>query len=413
MDPDRFLSDRVRGLEASAIREILKAVSKPGMISLAGGIPSEESFPFEIIAELSDLVFEKYGPSALQYDFTEGFLPLRRALSVYLTAKKGIPAGVEEVLITSGSQGALDALGKILISRGDRVAVEDPTYLGALQAFSVYGPELVSLETDAEGLLPDSLEAVLGSGRVKFVYLVPNFQNPTGRTLSLERRFRVAELLKRYQALLIEDDPYGDLRYEGESIPPVKVLASEHVIYLGSFSKVFAPGLRVGYCLAPDWVRSWLVRVKQGVDLHSGTFGQALAAEYLAGGHIETQLPRIRDLYRPRKQAMLDALDACFPKSFRWSRPQGGMFIWVEGPETLDTEELHRKALAENVAFVPGRYFFARSGRGFSTMRLNFTRCDPGVSGSAILVLSGIIRRMLRRPAVEAPARLHPTLPGA
>ena len=277
----------------------------------------------------------------------------------------------------SGSQAVLDAVGKALIAPGDTVAVESPTYLGALQAFRPYGPHFEALPCDAQGLRPASLEAVLRRRTVKLVYLVPTFQNPTGRTLPLERRQAVAALLQKYGTLLVEDDPYADLRYEGTRLPSIKSLAPEHVIYVGTLSKVFAPGLRLGYCLAPAALQPWLVRVKQGVDLHTSTYTQALAAEYLDCGHLQRHLPRICDLYRPRLHALLNALERYFPPGFAWSRPQGGMFVWVEGPPGLDMEALYPRAVRRGVAYVPGHHFFARKDQGHATMRLNFTMAAP------------------------------------
>ncbi|MGD9097604.1 MAG: PLP-dependent aminotransferase family protein, partial [Desulfobacterales bacterium] len=339
-----LLARRTEGMQVNAIREILKAASQPGMISLAGGIPAPESFPLELIAELNDRVLSTYAADALQYGLTEGFPPLREALAERL-AIKGVPVGSEDVLVTSGSQGILDTLGKTLISPRDRIAVESPTYLGALQAFTPYEPQYTALACDDEGLIPESLETVLGREPLKFVYLVPNFQNPTGRTLSMPRRRAVARIIQRYDTLLVEDDPYGDLRYEGQALPTLKSLAPEHVVYIGTLSKIFAPGLRLGYCIAPAAIRDWLVLVKQGVDLHTGTYGQALAAEYISGGYLERHLPRIIELYRPRKDAMLDALAGAFPIGFDWSRPEGGMFVWVEGPAGMDMRALYARAV--------------------------------------------------------------------
>ncbi len=242
-------------------------------------------------------MIDKYGSKAFQYDPTEGFGPLRETLVDYLR-QKGIQSEMEEILVASGSQGVLDALGKVLISKGDTVAVEAPTYLGALQAFTPYEPEYARLETDDKGLIPESLEKVLDRGGIKFIYLVPTFQNPTGRTIPLERRKDIAAIIRKYNALLIEDDPYGSLRYRGTDVPTLKSLAPDNVVYISTLSKVFAPGLRIGFCVAPEQIRKWLVIVKQGTDLHSSTFNQALAAEYIAGGFLAKHLPNIINLYR-------------------------------------------------------------------------------------------------------------------
>ena len=387
---DRLLADRTGKMGVNIIREILKVVSQPGMVSLAGGIPAPESFPLEIIQNLTEMVVHKYGSEAFQYGPTEGFWPLREALADYLKIRD-INAGAGEILIASGSQGVLDAIGKVLISKGDRVAVEAPTYLGALQAFTPYEPEYVSLDTDDDGLIPESLETVLAAGKIKFVYLVPTFQNPTGRTIPLKRRREIAAIICRYNALLVEDDPYGSLRYRGRDIPPIKTLAPENVVYISTLSKVFAPGLRVGFCHAPAQIRKWLVIVKQGIDLHTSTFNQALAAEYIAGGYLERHLPKIIDLYRPKQEAMLSALDNYFPGNFKWSRPEGGMFLWVEGPKGFDMEDMYWKAVKRNVAFVPGKYFYASQEEGIETMRLNYTMTDEETINASIKILSEVI----------------------
>jgi 2-aminoadipate transaminase len=396
MDETHLLAPRTANLQVNALREILKVVNRPGMVSLAGGIPAPESFPLSLIHELTRRVLTRYGAAALQYDATEGFGPLREALTGYL-AGKGIRAQAEEILIASGSQGVLDALGKVLIGPGDRVALEAPTYLGALQAFSPYGPRYVSLETDDQGVLPDSLEGALAGNPIKFIYLVPTFQNPTGRTIDLERRVRIAHILKRHDALLVEDDPYTELRYEGSDLPSIQSLAPEHVVYVGTFSKILAPGLRVGFCVAPEIVRRWLVIVKQGVDLHTSTFSQALAAEYLEGGYLEQQLPRIRDLYRPRLKTILSSLDRYFPPGYTWSRPEGGMFVWVEGNRGLDTSALYPRAIEKKTAFVPGKYFFPRPNQGFETMRLNFTMATEENIDRAVKTLAEVLS-VARRP---------------
>ena len=390
MSFDHLLADRTGAMDVNVIREILKVVSQPGMVSLAGGIPAPESFPMEIMRDLTAIVIEKYGSKAFQYDPTEGFGPLREVLADYLRPK-GLKLTAAEMLVASGSQGVLDAVGKVLISKGDKVAVEAPTYLGALQAFIPYEPEFARLDTDNEGLIPDSLEKVLESGQIKFVYLVPTFQNPTGRTVPLERRQDIAAIIKKHNALLIEDDPYGSLRYRGEEIPTIKSLAPENVVYISTLSKVFAPGLRIGFCAAPEQIRKWLVIVKQGTDLHSSTFNQALAAEYIAGGFLKNHLPTIIDLYRPKLEAMLSALDKYFPDHFNWSRPEGGMFIWAQGPQGLDMEKLYWKAVEKKVAFVPGKYFYTQPGEGIETMRLNFTMIDENTIDRSVRILSEVI----------------------
>jgi 2-aminoadipate transaminase len=391
MDMGSKLALRTKQMGVNAIREILKVVSQPGMISLAGGIPAPESFPLDLMGQLYQAVLDKYGAAALQYDPTEGFGPLREALVDQLHPR-GIRAEANEILISSGSQGMLDALGMVLISKGDRVAVEAPTYIGALQAFTPYEPIYVTIATDEKGLVPEALEAALRKQKIKFIYLVPTFQNPTGRTLSLARRKAVAHLIQKYDALLVEDDPYCALRYRGDHLPPIKSLARDHVVYVGTLSKVFAPGLRIGYCVAPASLRNWLVIVKQGIDLHTSTLGQALAAEYINGGHLQAHLPKILALYKPRQEAMLDAMDRFFPAEFSWSRPEGGMFIWSKGPSGMDMTAVYAKAVSRNVAFVPGQYFYAHPGQGLETLRLNFTMATEHTLTQAIAVLGQVLK---------------------
>ena len=387
---DFELAARTAQMNVSAIREILKVVARPGIISLAGVIPSPESFPMESMGHLISNVFDKYGSGSLQYDLTEGIPPLRAALSDLL-GETGVVTTANEVLIASGSQGVLDGLGKILIDPGDLVAVEAPTYLGAIQAFSPYQPAYVEIATDNDGVIPESLEHVLSQHDVKLVYLVPTFQNPTGRTLTLERRHRIAEIIAEHGALLIEDDPYSALRFRGDPLPTVKSLAPDNVVYISTLSKVFAPGLRLGFTVAPKTIRDWLVIAKQGVDLHTSTLNQALAAEYITGGYLAEQIPKIVELYRPKQQRLLRALVEDLPTGFTWSQPEGGMFVWVEGPDQFDMDPVYERAVRDGAAFVPGKYFFASPDRGRSTMRLNFTTATDEQIGDAVSIIGRAI----------------------
>lgn len=387
--PD-LIATQTSQLANNALREILKVATRPGMISLAGGVPSPQSFSLALMAELTQTVMDRYGAQALQYDRTEGFGPLREVLVGYLKCL-GICIHSDGVVITSGSQGALDSLGRVLIDPGDFVAVESPTYVGALQAFNPYKPRYVSLPTDEQGIVPEGLEQALTSRPIKFIYLVPTFQNPSGRTLTLERRIAIARLIKRHRVLLIEDDPYHSLRYQGGAVMPIKQLAPDQVVYVGTFSKILAPGLRVGFCVAPESIQKWMVIVKQGIDLHSGTFSQAIAAEFLAGGHLDGHLPRLRSLYAPKLEAMLEALDNHFRSPFEWSRPQGGMFVWMRGPAGFDSQSLYGPAVDRGLAFVPGHHFFADPCNGRNTLRLNFTMPTAAQIENAIARLAELI----------------------
>ena len=390
-DFQRLLSQRTHTMRRNQIREILKLVSQPGMISLAGGIPAPETFPLEALYGLNEAVLDRYGAAALQYDLTEGFTPFREALVSYLGAK-AIKVCADEILVFNGSQSVLDTLGKVLITPGDIIALETPSYLGAISAFSAYEPNYVTIAADDEGVLPEALEETLSRQKVKFIYLVTTFQNPTGRTLSADRRRQVAEIVVRHGALVIEDDPYSDLRYRGEAVPPFYTYAPENTVYVSTVSKVFAPGLRLGFCVAPPLIHEWLYTAKQGADLHSNTYAQALAAEYIRSGAIDTQVPKIIELYRPRQEAMLAAMEAYIPADYAWTKPDGGMFIWVEGPEGVDAEALYWKAVEQKVAFVPGKYFYIDPADGLPTIRLNFTRPDEAAIERAIAALGRVMR---------------------
>jgi 2-aminoadipate transaminase len=385
-----LFAKRVNRLRPSAIREAFKMAAKPDIISLAGGLPAPESFPLKLILELQKVAQQKYGPSMFQYAATDGFPPLQKALVKYLSTFN-IQTKVEEVGITTGAQQGLDLFGKIFI-QNTVVAVESPTYLGALQAFELYSPKYVSLKTDEDGVIPNSLEKVLQKV-IKLVYLIPNFQNPSGRTLSAKRRGEVAKLLRKYDALLLEDNPYGELRYTGKPLPSLKSLAPENVIYLGTFSKILSPGMRLGYFVAPAAIAEKLIQAKQGVDLHTSVFDQAIATEYLEGGHLKAHLPKILAIYKPRLQTMLTALENNFDKNkFTWSHPSGGMFLWLEGPKNVNLLEAYPKAIAAKVAYIAGTHFFAQRGKGLNTARLNFTNQSEANIAEGIKRLASIFK---------------------
>ena len=392
METIPLFAQRTKRMKENVLREILKAAASADAVSLAGGIPAPESFPVDIIAGLTEIVLKKYGTAALQYGPSEGFPPLRQAIAQFL-ATKGLAVSPRDILVTSGSQGALDAVGKILINKGDKVAVESPTYLGALHAFNPYEPEYLSLETDEEGPTPDSMVRLITRHHVKFIYLVPTFQNPTGRSISLGRRQEIAAIIRRYNILLLEDDPYSDLRYKGETIPSMRQFAPDYVIYLGTLSKILAPGLRVGYCIVPERVKKWMIIAKQGIDLHTSSLSQAICAEYLQGGFYEAHLPRILEIYGPRLDSMLGALNDYFPTAFSWSTPQGGMFVWAQGPPGTDMEQVGMEAVKENIYIVPGKYFHISPDKGRESMRLNFTMQNEQNIRHAIHVLSKIVRK--------------------
>jgi 2-aminoadipate transaminase len=380
---------RTRDVQNSAIRELLKITQHPEMISFAGGLPADDVFPIERFKEACQKVLEHNAFQALQYGETEGYQPLREMIARHI-ARYGINARTENVLITTGSQQALDLIGKLLINPGDRILVEAPTYLGALQAFNLYGAEYLSVPCDEDGLRTDLLEAVLRSGP-KFMYVLPNFQNPGGTTLSADRRHALVLLADKYGIPIIEDDPYGQLRYEDEHLSPLVVLDRENVprdtdyklgnvIYLSSFSKTLAPGLRLGWMVAPPELIAKLVQLKQGTDLHTSTFTQIVAYEIARGNFLDDHVKKIRRVYRERRDVMLEALKQYFPPEVTWTHPKGGLFLWVTLPAGIDANELLQESLRQRVAFVPGDSFFApsdqsrESGRHF---RLNFSHARP------------------------------------
>ncbi len=396
-------AQRMQGIRASMIRELLKLTEKPEIISFAGGLPAPEVFPVEEVRSATDRVLKDHGTTALQYTTTEGYRPLRELLVRHMT-RYGVEVKPENVLVTSGSQQALDLIGKLLINPGDRVLTEAPTYLGALQAFNAYQAEYLPVPIDDDGMDIDALEEQLRGGP-KFVYALPNFQNPAGVTLSLARRRRLVERAAHYGIPIVEDDPYGQLRYEGEHLPPlVKLDAETHrcangeraftgnVLYLSTLSKTLAPGLRVAWVVAPEAVISKLVQIKQGADLHTSTLCQHVAYEVARGGFLDQHVRRIRAVYGERRDAMLRALDRHAPPGMRWTRPGGGLFLWATLPEGFDTLELLDEAIAEKVAFVPGAAFYPCGG-GERTMRLNFSYAPPDVIDEGIKRLARVIRR--------------------
>jgi 2-aminoadipate transaminase len=405
-------AQRTQWLQSSAVRELLKLTELPEMISFAGGLPAPEVFPVDRFQEACQSILGQHGQQALQYSTTEGYRPLREMIARH-TARYGIQVEPDNILITSGSQQALDLIGKVFINPGDRLLVEKPTYVGALQAWNAYQAEYITIALDDEGLLTDDLEATLRAGP-KFIYVLPNFHNPAGVTLAQERRQRLVELADRYGVPLIEDDPYGQLRYEGEHLPPLAVLDGQlpgreglsysgNVLYLSTFSKTLAPGLRLGWVVAPIEVIQRLVQAKQGADLHTSTFAQMLAFEVSREGFLDRHVRFIRTVYRERRDAMLAALRRYVPAAVRWTTPQGGLFLWVTLPEPMDAAEILPAAIAENVAFVPGTAFFA-DGSGRNTFRLNFSNASPERIQEGIRRLGSVLERALpAMAAVEAP----------
>jgi len=378
-------------MKSSVIREALKVTQESDVISFAGGLPSPDVFPANDFRSACMHVLEEHGPEALQYGTTEGFTPLRQMIARH-AKRYGITAGPENILITCGSQQALDLIGKVFIDPGDQIIVEKPTYLGALQAWNAYEADFLGVPIDSEGIRLDELEQALEAGG-KFVYLMPNFQNPTGITLSLERRKRIVELVAKHEVPLIEDDPYGQLRYEGKHITPLFALDGPDVIYLSTFSKIISPGLRLGWMVAPPDIIHRLVQAKQGTDLHTSTLIQMVVYEISHGGFLDRQVRAIRSVYRERRDSMLSAMKKYFPAGVTWTQPQGGLFLWVTLPALLDSAEVLREALKEKVAFVPGASFYA-DGSGANTMRLNFSYPKPTIIEEGIHRLAKVLKLM-------------------
>jgi 2-aminoadipate transaminase len=380
------LARRAERLEPSVIREILKITEKPGIISLAGGLPAPETFPVEAMREASDRVLADTPREALQYAASEGYGPLREWVAAQLTTQ-GLQVKAAQVLITTGSQQGLDLVGKVLIDAGSRVAVEAPTYLGALQAFAPYEPDFVAVDCDEQGPLPQALAAAAGA---RFLYLLPNFQNPSGRSMGAARRIEVAQAAARAELPLVEDNPYGDLWFDAPPPPPLAATAGEGAIYLGSFSKVLAPGLRLGYLVAPPALYPKLLQAKQAADLHTPGFNQRVAHEVIRNGFLDTHLPKVRARYKAQRDAMRDALDKHLPAGCRFNVPAGGMFFWVELPEGLDAVALLPQAVDAGMAYVPGAPFYCSAPR-LNTLRLSFVTVAPPLIEQGVTALGRVL----------------------
>lgn len=394
MDPQSVpFSKRAQQLTGSAIREILKVTVRPEIISFAGGLPTPAGFPVAEIQQAFDKVLSEQGRVALQYGPSEGYGPLRQWVADQIS-QDGVAVSADEVLIVNGSQQALDMLGKLFIDAGSKVLVESPSYLGALQAFSVYEPEYVSVPTDEHGMIPEMVSSDAAAGS-RFIYALPNFQNPTGLTLNLERRQELVERCARAGIPVIEDDPYGELRYAGHALPSLLKLGREAgatVIRLGTFSKVLAPGLRLGYIISDRQIIDKLVQIKQATDLHTSTLTQMAVYEAVSTGFLDQHLPKVRDIYQQQCQYMLDAMQEHFPSTAQWTRPEGGMFIWVTLPEHIDASELLKTAVEHHVAFVPGAPFFVDGSVQKNTLRLSFATVPEAKIREGIATLGKLLK---------------------
>ena len=384
-------SDRILSTPSSFIRDILKVTQDPSVISFAGGLPNPISFPEEALKESACRIIDNEGGKVFQYSTTEGHLPLRQFVADKYNKNFGLNITPEDVLITTGSQQALDLIAKTLLNKGDRVIIEEPGYLGAIQAFCMFEPEFLPVTLEDDGLDLKKLEETLKKERVKFAYVVPNFQNPTGLTYSKERREAVCALFDRYDTVLVEDDPYGELRFKGEKLPYIGAGKLPHSVLLGTFSKTVTPGMRLGFIITQDKeLMNHLVTAKQSSDLHTNIFSQYMIADYLAHNEYQKHVDKIIALYKGQAEAMLAAMKEYFPAHVKYTEPEGGMFIWVTLPEGQSALDLFHKAMEKKVAFVPGDPFYAGK-TNVNTFRLNYTNSTPETIREGITRLAEVL----------------------
>ena len=387
---------RIGNLKASEIREILKVTERPEVISFAGGLPAPELFPIEEIIKVNKIVLEEQGSKALQYSTTEGYAPLREWIASRMNSKLGTKFQLENILITHGSQQALDLSGKVFLNEGDVVLCESPTYLAAISAFRAYECDFVEVPTDNDGMIIEELERILErTKKVKIIYVIPEFQNPTGKTWSLERRKLLVKIAMKYNVMIIEDNPYGELRYEGENLPSIKSFDQIGcVLCLGTFSKIFCPGYRIGWIAGDKRVIEKYVLVKQGTDLQCNTIAQMEIAKYLELYDIDEHIDKIREVYRLRRDLTVKTMEEEFPKGVSFTRPQGGLFAWVEIPTNVNTRDILKKSLERNVAFVPGGSFFPNGGHE-NTFRINFSNMPEERIVEGLKRLAGVLHEFV------------------
>ncbi|MCB5230761.1 MAG: PLP-dependent aminotransferase family protein [Candidatus Cloacimonas sp.] len=395
-DLNQILSTSIKGMKKSAIRELLKLTSDPEIISFAGGLPAPESFPVKELNEVIAKVMRDEPALALQYGSTEGD-NLLRTLLVERYRKEGLDISLKNLIITTASQQALDHIAKIFVNRGDKVIVGLPSYLGALGAFNSYGADMVGIPLDEYGMSAEILEEELKklkamNQKPKFIYVIPDFQNPSGITMPKERRLEIIDIAKRYDVLIVEDSPYRELRFEGEPVQTMYALDNtEQVITLGTFSKIFAPGFRIGWVIGNEDILDKIVTAKQSSDLCTPPYTQRIAARYLEAGHLDTNINNIIDLYRDKRDGMLNAFREYMPKEVHWTEPDGGLFLFVTLPEHMDSEKLFMEAIKQKVAFVSGTSFYC-NGEGKNTMRINFSYSSKEVNIEGSKRLAKVIK---------------------
>ena len=389
---------RLDNLESSAIRELLKLTQRPEVISFAGGMPAPELFPVEEMKKVSVAVLEEQGKVALQYTTTEGYLPLREKIAQRMNKTLNTNVKPDDILITSGSQQGLDFSGKTFLDKGDGVLCESPSYMGALKAMKAYEPEFIEIATDNDGMKMEELEKVLASNnKVKLIYVIPDFQNPSGRTWPLERRLKFMEIINKYEIPVVEDNPYGELRFDGETLPSLKSLDTKGlVIYLGTFSKIFCPGYRLGWtCAAPKILEKFNI-CKQGADLQASTIGQMEVNKFMEMYDLDAHVKKIKECYVKRRDVMLKTMEEEFPEGVEFTHPQGGLFTWVTLPEGIDAGEMAKKCLEKNVAYVPGASFYPNGGV-FNTCRLNYSNMPEDKIVEGIKRMGEVLREELSK----------------
>jgi 2-aminoadipate transaminase len=394
MNYQDLFSKALSGMSGNIIREITKVTQQPGFTSLAGGSPSPDCFPARELQEIAAEVIEKKKIAALQYGASEGYLPLREWIAGWVK-EKGINATLSQVIITSGSQQGIDLLAKTFLDPGNRVLVENPTYIAAIKIFSVYQSVFEPVFSDGDGIIPESLEEILNQKACKLLYLIPNFQNPSGVTLTAQRRKAISEIVSRHNLILLEDDPYGELRYSGEMIPPMKASDPDgRVVYMGSFSKIICPGLRVAFSIGAPEIMQKVAIGKQNTDMHTSNLSQLLIYEFCSRGLLPAHIEKCCNIYRKKRDMMLELLETHFPAEVSWTKPAGGIFIWAKLPAGVSSMEILKEALKEKLAFIPGEDFFA-SGGGSNTMRFNFCNITSAQMEDGILRLGQLIKRFL------------------
>ena len=389
------LAKRTERMQSSVIRELLKLTTQPEMISFAGGMPAPELFPIREFDEACHYVLKNEGQVALQYSPTEGYRPLKEYLADAM-CKYGILVEPENILMVNGSQQGLDLIGKLFVDEDDCIICSAPTYLGALQAWNAYQADYCTVPLDDDGMIVEEIVPILKAGHHPvFVYVLPNFHNPAGTTLPLERRERLVEIAREYDLVLLEDDPYGELRFEGEYITPIFRMAPERTIYMSTFSKTLAPGIRLAWVVAPKPLISRLVQAKQGADLHTGTFVQMVANDICQRGILRQHVKRLRAVYHERRDVMMEAIEEHWPAGSRFTRPAGGLFLWTHTPDGINTRDFFEKAVGANVAYVPGFAFFPGEQGGEHSMRLNFSNASSELINEGIYRLGQAMKKEL------------------